>query len=193
MRAIQRFKALRSHRPRAGIADIVDATGKPFDAKQEKARAEEVEALIEQRRHFIKQRESTDPGKLVLSTHDSRNAEPQLLGIGAGARDPFSREQDSSPDVVSDSPTAVDFNVYETAYSEELERIKSRSSKEKPTTYLTRFVRGSNRDHGEEHIIGPSAATSSPDPEQTGESQSISGKLAAAVSKITEKGGSGLQ
>jgi len=151
---------------------MADTSGKPFDPSEEKAKAEEIEALIEQRRHFIKQRESTDPGKLVLSTHDSKDQEPLLLGIGAGAHDPFAREH-KTPDVVSDSPTAVDFNVYEQAYKEEMERISSKS-KSQPRTYLTRFVKDHIQDHGEEHIIGPSA-----------EVESATGKFADLVSKIT--------
>jgi [calcium/calmodulin-dependent protein kinase] kinase len=65
---------------------------------------------------------STDPTALPLEP-------PRLLGIGTGGIDSFGSEADLPvADVVSDSPTAVDFNIYDRAYEAEVERIKRSAS-----------------------------------------------------------------
>lgn len=63
---------------------------------------------------------------------------PPVLGIGLGdvgdgpPRHYFSSEP---PSVVADSPGAVDFNVYDRAYEEEIQRIKSNGGR--PSVYMT--------------------------------------------------------
>lgn len=53
---------------------------------------------------------------------------------------------EASPDIdiVSDSPTAVDFNVYDRAYENAVEQITSatqQNTSQKPTVFLTKFVK----------------------------------------------------
>ncbi|KAK4106088.1 kinase-like protein [Parathielavia hyrcaniae] len=56
-----------------------------------------------------------------------------LLGIGTGGIDDFSAaEQGPAADIVSDSPTAVDFSVYDRAFEAEIERIKRSTSRRRP-------------------------------------------------------------
>ncbi|KAK3295571.1 kinase-like domain-containing protein [Chaetomium fimeti] len=62
--------------------------------------------------------------------------QPPLLGIGTGGIDAFPRaadDDDDEPpqpaDVVSDSPTVVDFNVYDRAFEAEIERIRRSTSR----------------------------------------------------------------
>ncbi|PSR93940.1 kinase-like domain-containing protein [Coniella lustricola] len=75
-----------------------------------------------------------------------RNAPPRLqhtppvLGIGAGGQGHDPTASHSQPaSSVADSPTAVDFDVYDRAYAEEVERI--RRSGGRPSLYTTRHLR----------------------------------------------------
>ncbi|KAK3940487.1 Pkinase-domain-containing protein [Diplogelasinospora grovesii] len=63
--------------------------------------------------------------------HDPTDVDPIYLGIGTGDMDDFSRHRPppADQDIVSDSPTAVDFNIYDRAFEDELERIKRSSSR----------------------------------------------------------------
>ena len=74
-----------------------------------------------------------------------------FLDIGVG--------QDGAPlpdvHIVSESPGAVDMNVYEAAYQEEIQRILAAKGK-RPTLYLTRRVEGNKTIAANEHIIGHS-------------------------------------
>lgn len=73
---------------------------------------------------------------------------PPVLGVGTGGHDDFpsrrttktsssssSSANEPPPSVVADSPTAVDFNVYDRAYEEEIERIKKSGGR--PSVYMT--------------------------------------------------------
>lgn len=53
---------------------------------------------------------------------------PRLLGIGTGGIDDFCAAAPAA-DVVSDSPSVVDFNIYDRAFEAELERIRRSSSR----------------------------------------------------------------
>jgi hypothetical protein len=59
----------------------------------------------------------------------------------ADRRPSFVPDEDDVP-IVSESPGAADIDIYETAYRDEIERIRSRARKEdhEPTVYLTRRV-----------------------------------------------------
>ncbi|SPQ22792.1 a62bff01-bc79-412d-9548-1b24fbeca487 [Thermothielavioides terrestris] len=71
----------------------------------------------------------TSRGAEVAAAHDQQ-PHPLLLGIGTGGIDDFSGALHSdAADIVSDSPTAVDFDVYERAFDAELERIRRSSSR----------------------------------------------------------------
>ena len=62
------------------------------------------------------------------------------LSIGAGASRPPSQYGDDPPIIVSESPPAVDMNIYEIAYQEEMNRVLQERGKEKPSMYLNRRV-----------------------------------------------------
>lgn len=70
---------------------------------------------------------------------------PPVLGIGTGGHSQFKLvgPADEPPSVVADSPTAVDFNVYDRAYEEELQRIKRAGGR--PNVYMTRHVNSTER------------------------------------------------
>ncbi|KAL2272329.1 hypothetical protein FJTKL_06941 [Diaporthe vaccinii] len=71
---------------------------------------------------------------------------PALLGIGTGGRDNFASGSEGEPTSVADSPTAVDFNVYDRAYEEEIERIK-RAGGQAPSVYMTWHLKSKDQFH----------------------------------------------
>ncbi|EJT74391.1 CAMKK/META protein kinase [Gaeumannomyces tritici R3-111a-1] len=77
----------------------------------------------------------TDGGK--GQAHDPTDTTPLFLGIGTGGRDDFNSDEPPA-DVVSDSPVAAGFNVYDRAYEEEIERLKTQ--RDPHTLFLTKLV-----------------------------------------------------
>lgn len=74
---------------------------------------------------------------------------PPVLGIGTGgSTTTFNHSQSEPHSVVADSPTAVDFNVYDRAYEEEIERIKQNGGR--PSVYLTWHLGAKNKIRGQE-------------------------------------------
>lgn len=80
----------------------------------------------------IRRSESGEKGH----AHDPLDAEPLFLGIGNG--DPNSLDAPPSA-IVAESPTAAEFNIYDAAYQEEVERIRAAQGRS-ATVYLTRRV-----------------------------------------------------
>lgn len=75
---------------------------------------------------------------------DAPATAPLILGIGTGGTSRFHPgSADEPPSIVADSPTAVDFNVYDRAYEEELQRIKRAGGR--PSVYMTRLVNSTER------------------------------------------------
>lgn len=144
MRAIQRFKShlanIRSKTrelaggPAAAPGDAgLWATSDPAE---EAARAEEIETLLRRRRSLLEHADTSGTSQ-AGSTSDQ---EPLFLGIGTGGRDDFAMEE-ATPNAVSDSPTAVDYDIYGRAYEEAVDRqMKAAGGSSRPTLYLTKFV-----------------------------------------------------
>lgn len=61
-----------------------------------------------------------------------------LLGIGVGGHDEFSGDDPTAFNVVSDSPGVVDFNVYDLAFKQEMERIRRSGSRKGRAPWITR-------------------------------------------------------
>ena len=116
-------------------------TGDSFDPAEEKARAQEIESLLEQRREVLEKKGSSSSNDEVGKGHAQEiDQEPMHLGIGLGSRDAFATDE-TTPDEVADSPTAVDYNIYDRAYEDAInERLKKNPS-ERPIMYLTKFVK----------------------------------------------------
>ncbi|KFZ20371.1 hypothetical protein V502_03206, partial [Pseudogymnoascus sp. VKM F-4520 (FW-2644)] len=66
--------------------------------------------------------------------HDPSNEAPLYLRVGSGHAD----HPDSDSDSIAQSPAAAEFNIYDTAYRQEVARIKGLS--EGALVYLTRRV-----------------------------------------------------
>jgi calcium/calmodulin-dependent protein kinase kinase 2 len=114
MKAISRFRGLLKKSRAAVRADSGESQRSDSrELAQEKEKAEIIEALLLQRKNVRNQDDKEDgDGSKVQEVAES---EPTFLGIGTGERDAFATNE-ATPDVVSDSPTAVDFNVYDRAY-----------------------------------------------------------------------------
>ncbi|KAF4464293.1 CAMKK CAMKK-META kinase [Fusarium albosuccineum] len=143
MKAIHRFKIILA-KHRAGVTTESGTPNQPeraFEASQERAKAEVIEALLSQRRKVQAQQFMGQGNELPPVRDDKEDGVP-FLGIGTGARDDFARDE-ATPGMVSDSPTAVDFNVYDRAYENAVENITSgqSDSSRRPTVYLTKFVK----------------------------------------------------
>lgn len=108
----------------------------------------------------------TPPGEKGHA-HEPTDHSPRLLGIGLGGRDEFNHEE-TPADIVSDSPTGIDFNIYDTAFEAEIERIRAENRQRGPdpsagpsgaarppkkTTYLTRFVNEKEKYFGDDSMI----------------------------------------
>lgn len=66
---------------------------------------------------------------------------------------PYGSDEPPDPPAVSESPAAAETNIYETAYSEEIERIRSRSGTG-TTLYLTRRVEKQEEFRDDENLVG---------------------------------------
>lgn len=66
---------------------------------------------------------------------------------------PYGTDEPPDPPAVSESPAAAETNIYETAYSEEIERIRSRSGTG-TTLYLTRRVEKKKQFQEDENLVG---------------------------------------
>ena len=81
--------------------------------------------------------------------HDPLDGPPLFLGIGSGGKDSLDVAEQ---EVVAESPTAAEFNIYDTAYQEEVERIRSAQG-HKATVYLTRRVDSKKEYKADENMI----------------------------------------
>lgn len=113
--------------------------------------------LLEERTRALQFRSNTNGGPYVAPAQeefaeagdarvhgDAPATAPLILGIGTGGQSQFMPESSyEPPSVVADSPTAVDFNVYDRAYEEELQRIKRVGGR--PNVYMTRHVNSTER------------------------------------------------
>ncbi|KAH9884436.1 Pkinase-domain-containing protein [Xylariomycetidae sp. FL2044] len=121
-----------------------------------KSIAEEAAELVEQRKAFLASKNlqssaSTVPDPSLAAQHDRGHAQdpteraPLFLGIGTGGYDEFgnshSAPASTGENTVSDSPTGIDFDVYDRAFETEIRRIRSDKKKGgRAKTYLTRLV-----------------------------------------------------
>lgn len=80
--------------------------------------------------------------------HDPMDVELPLLGIGPGLETDAGHE---TP-LCAESPTAAEFNIYDTAYQLEVERIRRAKGKE-ATVYLTRRVDSKKEYQADENMV----------------------------------------
>ncbi|KAM0434436.1 hypothetical protein ACHAPT_003532 [Fusarium lateritium] len=183
MKAIHRFKnILAKHRvgsrPGSGTPNQMQGA---FDASQERAKAEVIEALLSQRRKVQAQKLVKEDNE-APPVRDDKEENVPFLGIGTGARDDFAKDEATSG-MVSDSPTAVDFNVYDRAYETAVENITSgqNDSSHRPTVYLTKFVNDAKNLKGVPELVG---GIDMPKDENGQQSSSSTGTITQLTSKL---------
>lgn len=120
--------------------------------KAKKAAAEHAAHIIRERERFLKTSSTAASGPPSRQpspgekghAHDVTDVEAPFLGIGTGDQDAFASGDIHAAEVLSDSPTAVHFDVFDKAFEEEVEKIKrstSRKGRRGTTLYLTRHLR----------------------------------------------------
>ncbi|KAF7550028.1 hypothetical protein G7046_g8150 [Stylonectria norvegica] len=200
MKVIHRFKViLAKKRAKSGAKAGKSSTGSSstlnslHSLTQDKSKTDVIHALLSARRNFFaNEKNSSTAGEKGHAPKDVSEHEAPFLGIGTGSRDDFAMDK-ATPDVVSGSPTAVDFNVYDRAYEDAVEQITSASSSsDKPTVYLTKFVKDKERlkDLDVANMLEDSDAATPPavaSPEQQaeeGQTPPPTAKLAQIASKL---------
>ncbi|KAM0251954.1 hypothetical protein ACHAQJ_007928 [Trichoderma viride] len=198
MKAIHRFKSSLARSRKKGTAQPEQVPKETEARKRVKATPSvaDIATLIAQQKTILLQPEAEEE-KTKGHAHDISDQEPLFLGIGMGARDAFLTDE-QTPDVVSDSPTAVDFNVYDRAYEEAInERMKANQSSN-PILYLTKHIKEKDYFKKLENLVDE--ATVSPSPFKTAVENSKQlldplplhpgNKLADLVSKLRVSGAS---
>ena len=93
---------------------------------------------------------SPEPSRDTLKGHAHNPLEDHLfVGVGAGS------DVEPYPPSLSESPPAADIDIYETAYHEQVERIRARQGRA-ATLFLTRRVDTKPEYKNDENMIGPS-------------------------------------
>jgi [calcium/calmodulin-dependent protein kinase] kinase len=147
MKAISKFKGLLARRAAARAAEEAARGGaaSPTPEPDAESTAEVAARFVRERQQFLASRNrhgslaqllspAPEGGSATAPLIPPPSPSPRptvFLGIGTGGIDDFSADPSELPpaDVVSDSPTTVDFNVYDRAYEAEVERIKRTSSR----------------------------------------------------------------
>ncbi|CAJ2506336.1 Uu.00g004660.m01.CDS01 [Anthostomella pinea] len=137
---------------------LQSTTGRP----RKKTNAEEAADLVDLRNayHASSGRASRHTEPAIGTgekghTQDPTDKTPLFLGIGTGGRDDFASGE-APATIVSDSPTGIDFDIYDRAFETEIKRIRSdRKKGGRARTYLTRFVGEKEADKylGDEHMV----------------------------------------
>ncbi|KAK7414527.1 hypothetical protein QQX98_006638 [Neonectria punicea] len=193
MKSIHRFKSILLRKrseaaTRSSSSSSVTPQGST-DASKEIAKVEVITALLSQRRKVRSllgggSNDSKSPGR-DSPGRDGNEQEVKFLGIGTGARDDFAMDE-ATPDIVSDSPTAVDFNVYDRAYENAVEEITSaQHTSQQPIVFLTKFVNDARHLPQEDQPAAEASETPAmvAEPKEPQEAPSP-GTLAQLVSKL---------
>ncbi|KAJ0343155.1 hypothetical protein COL922a_000483 [Colletotrichum nupharicola] len=191
MKAIQKFKTILMRRRQSRNSTLSprgDGGNELIDQDRDRARAEEIEALIAKRQEFMKKQGGSGGATDKSDATEKAENEPLILGIGIGARDEFDKNEPSAG-AVAESPTNVDFNIYDKAYEAEVERIMSKP-KRQTTMYLTRFVKDREQFKEVANVIeGTSTAvTPAGTPRFDTHQAAAKGRFADLVSSMTGKG-----
>ncbi|KAH8673809.1 kinase-like domain-containing protein [Xylariales sp. PMI_506] len=122
-----------------------------------KSVAEEAAELVEARKAYLASSQFGGPTRSLPESKDQAQdvaeIETRFLGIGLGGHDGFTHS-DPPAEIVSDSPTGIDFDVYDKAFEAEMERIRSeKRGGRRRTTYLTRLVGEKEKYFGDDCMV----------------------------------------
>jgi [calcium/calmodulin-dependent protein kinase] kinase len=178
MKAITKFKTLlapkgvvaKPHEPiprridatqggdKATESQSSEATGEATPEQKSNEAADHAAHIIKERERFLRDSATVGPTSRGEKghAHDPTEFEAPFLGIGTGSRDDFASGDLPPADVVSDSPTAVSFNVYDRAFEAEVDKIKRSTSRKGKgqetgtTVYLTKHLRDEKKFQNED-------------------------------------------
>ncbi|KAH6610328.1 camkk meta kinase, partial [Trichoderma cornu-damae] len=159
MKAIHRFRCLLARSRKKRAAREGEARKPPGEANGN-ASVADIAALIAQQKTILLA-SGAEGEKAKARAHDAGDQQPLFLGIGTGARDAFARDE-RTPDVVSDSPTAVDFNVYDRAYEEAIKERMKPNQPNSPVLYLTKLIKEKDYFRKLENLVDEAAASAFP-------------------------------
>ncbi|KAI0851847.1 Pkinase-domain-containing protein [Daldinia vernicosa] len=127
-------------------APSISETSTIAQPTRQRSIAEEAAELVKQRRAFLEAQKHASTHPLASpgveekgQAHDPTDRAPLFLGIGTGGHDGFTSSE-APVDIVSDSPTGIDFDIYDRAFETEIKRIRSDKKKGRARTYLTKLV-----------------------------------------------------
>lgn len=124
---------------------IVD--GPKSNSQSSISRPDPKKISVESIPHSPRRGESGEKGH----AHNPLDEEPLFLGVGTGGWDDNSLEPPPR-DIVAESPTAAEFSIYDTAYQQEVERIRANQG-HSATVYLTRRVDNKKEYKADENMI----------------------------------------
>ncbi|RDA95746.1 hypothetical protein CP533_5073 [Ophiocordyceps camponoti-saundersi (nom. inval.)] len=103
---------------------------------------EMIESIAQRRQKLLIRVDGVQGEKnLGQGDHGDHPPEPRFLGIGTGASHYLTTESTTEKvEVVADSPTIVDYDIYDRAYENAVEQQLRASRTGKPTLYLNKFV-----------------------------------------------------
>ncbi|KAI1812041.1 Pkinase-domain-containing protein [Poronia punctata] len=169
------------------------------EPERQRSVAEEAADLVEQRKAYLRSgpslagseplAEPAESGDSGTQTPVPADKGPIILGIGVGGRDGFSISEPATA-TVSESPTGIDFNVYDRAFETEIQRIRSDKVKSRARTYMTKLVGEKEKYVGDDYMIveaGKSLAASA----ISRGSSALSGRLSSTGSQSDEGTGRG--
>ncbi|KAL7946187.1 kinase-like protein [Trichoderma barbatum] len=162
MKAIHRFRcSLIASRRKKGILQVAEGQEgrKPTGPTNTNTSIADIAALITQQKSLLAS--EAGEGKTKDQAPGFNDQEPPFLGIGTGARDAFATDE-KTPDVVSDSPTAVDFNVYDRAYEEAIKERMKPNQPNNPILYLTKHIKEKDYFKKLENLVDEAAVSPSP-------------------------------
>lgn len=160
LKAISKFKSLVSNRRETPPTVQEEIEEGNFDPAEEKARAEEIEQLLAQRREVLKSKAAGSgdsngefgDGEGKGHAKDIGDQEPLYLGIGTSSKHAFYIDEEED-DIVADSPSAVDYNIYDRAYEQAIKDRLAENPSSRPIMYLTKFVKETDHFKAFENIV----------------------------------------
>ncbi|RDA86725.1 hypothetical protein CP532_4209, partial [Ophiocordyceps camponoti-leonardi (nom. inval.)] len=150
VKAIRKFKTqLAQIRQRARGSE---EGGEPSSPASEPTGREAIESIARRRRNLLIRVDGVQGEKnLGQGEHGDQPPEPRFLGIGPGASHYTVTDETTTTtattatttttvEVVADSPTVVDYDIYDRAYEDAVERQLKATRTGRPTLYLNKFV-----------------------------------------------------
>lgn len=162
VKAVNKFKGLVDKKRSKRSTGVPERLGRhnPKESIHHKSRTNE--STVEHHRLEEEHAEALQQGSRTSSksqehegerghAHNPLSEEPLFLGIGPGDID-GAGPSPGAQDFIAESPTAAEFSIYDTAYQQEVERIREAQG-HTATVYLTRRVDTKLEYRADEHMV----------------------------------------